>query len=78
MAEHGGGGLPVAVAGAFAAAPNYGLPWLRFPSPLIEPDLRISRIRLCASEGKKHLPSITATSAFGYKQTSSRPKSTSA
>ncbi len=36
--------------------------------------LRISRIRLCASEGEKHSPSITATSASGYKQTSSRPK----
>jgi len=41
-----GGRLPVAMAGAFAAAPQSGLPWLRFPSPLIEPDLRISRIRL--------------------------------
>ncbi len=68
----------MAVADAFAAAPNYGLPWLRFPSPLIEPDLWISRIRICASEGKKHLPSITATSAYGYKQTSSRPKMRSA
>ncbi len=35
----------------------------RFPCPLIEPDVRISRIRLCASEGNKHLPSITATFA---------------
>ncbi len=34
---------------------------------LIEPDVRISRIRLCASECKKHLPSTTATSAYGYK-----------
>ena len=42
----GGGRLPVAMAGAFAAAPQSGLPWPRFPSPLIEPDLRISRIRL--------------------------------
>jgi hypothetical protein len=32
--------------GAFAAAPQSGLPWPRFPSPLIEPDVRISRIRL--------------------------------
>ncbi len=37
--------------------------WHRF----VEPDVRISRIRLCASEGKKHLPSTTATSAYGYK-----------
>ncbi len=51
---------------------------LRFPSPLIEPDLRISHIRFCAWEGKEHLPNITATSAFGYKQTSSRPKMMSA
>ncbi len=42
----GGGRLPVAMAGAFAAAPHSGLPWPRFPSPLIEPDVRISRIRL--------------------------------
>ncbi len=36
----GGGRLPVAMAGAFAAAPQSGLPWPRFPSPLIEPDGR--------------------------------------
>ena len=42
----GDGRLPVAMAGAFAAAPHSGLPWPRFPSPLIEPDVRISRIRL--------------------------------
>ncbi len=34
------------MADAFAAAPQSDLPWPRFPSPLIEPDLRISRIRL--------------------------------
>jgi hypothetical protein len=38
---------------------------LGFPSPLIEPDVPISGIRLCVSEGEKHFPSITATSAFG-------------
>ncbi len=42
----GGGRLPVAKAGAFAAAPQSGLPWPRFPSPLIEPDVPISGIRL--------------------------------
>ena len=42
----GGGRLPVAMAGAFAAAPQSGLPWPRFPSPLIEPDVPISGIRL--------------------------------
>ncbi len=42
----GGGRLPVAMAVAFAAAPHSGLPWLRFPSPLIEPDVPISGIRL--------------------------------
>jgi hypothetical protein len=36
----------VAIAGAFAAAPQSGLPWPRFPSPLIEPDVPISGIRL--------------------------------
>ena len=55
----------MAMAGAFAAAPQSGLAWPHFPSPLIEPDALISGIRLCASEGKKHLPSITATSALG-------------
>ena len=42
----GGGRLPVAMAGAFAATPRSGLPWPRFPSPLIEPDVPISGIRL--------------------------------
>ncbi len=42
----GGGRLPVAMAGAFAAAPQSGLPWPRFPFPLIEPDVPISGIRL--------------------------------
>ncbi len=42
----GGGRLPVAMASAFAAAPQSGLPWLRFPSPFIEPDVPISGIRL--------------------------------
>ncbi len=32
------------MAGAFAAAPQSDLPWPRFPSPLIEPDLRICRV----------------------------------
>jgi len=38
---------------------------LRFPFLLIEPDVRISRARLCESEDEKHFPSITATSAYG-------------
>jgi hypothetical protein len=38
---------------------------LRFCSPLIEPDVRISRIRHCAWEGEKQFLSITATSASG-------------
>ncbi len=50
----------------------------RFPSPLIEPDLRISRTRLCAWKGEKQFPSITATSASGYKQTLAGQKTTSA
>ena len=41
--------LPVAVDEAFAASPQSGLAWLCFLFPLIEPDRRISRIRL--SEG---------------------------
>src|SRR5215212_8258530 len=42
----GGFSLPVGCGGAFAPPPQSGLAWLRFPSPLIEPDVRISRIRL--------------------------------
>src|SRR5215471_1167589 len=38
--------LPVAVDEAFAASPQSGLAWLCFLFPLIEPDRRISRIRL--------------------------------
>src|SRR4051795_13529155 len=42
----GGVSLPVGYGGAFAPPPQSGLAWLRFPSPLVEPDVRISRIRL--------------------------------
>src|SRR6266571_1181874 len=38
--------LPVAVDEAFASSPQSGLAWLCFLFPLIEPDRRISRIRL--------------------------------
>ncbi len=38
--------LPVAGDGAFASSPQYGFGWLGFLLPLIEPDRRISRIRL--------------------------------
>ena len=51
---------------------------LRSLSPFIEPDVRISRIRLCAWKGEKQFPSITATSASGYKQTLAGLKTTSA
>ena len=41
------GGRGVAVPGGFRQVPvPHSPPWLRFQSPLIEPDLRISRIRL--------------------------------
>src|SRR5215469_8089589 len=40
------GSLPVAIGGAFATPPQSGLTWLCFLFPLIEPDRRISRIRL--------------------------------
>jgi hypothetical protein len=36
----------VAIGGAFATPPQSGLTWLCFLFPLIEPDRRISRIRL--------------------------------
>ena len=42
----GGGRRPVAVGGPFGPSPQSGAPWLRLPSPLIKPDVRISRIRL--------------------------------
>ena len=38
--------LPVAVDEAFAASPQSGLAWLCFLFPLIEPNRRVSRIRL--------------------------------
>ena len=40
----------MAVAGALAAAPRSGLPWPRFPSPFIELDVRIFRIRLSGQQ----------------------------
>jgi len=40
------GSLPVTIGGAFAAPPHSGLTWFCFLFPLIEPDRRISRIRL--------------------------------
>ena len=41
-----GFGLPVAADETFASSPQSGLAWLCFLFPLIEPDKRISRIRL--------------------------------
>ena len=41
-----GGSLPVALGWAFASPPQSGLTWLCFLFPLIEPDRRLSRIRL--------------------------------
>jgi hypothetical protein len=38
--------LPVAADEAFASSPQSGLAWLGFRFPLVEPDRRISRIRL--------------------------------
>jgi len=38
--------LPVAIGGAFTPPPQSGLAWLYFLFPLIEPNRRISRIRL--------------------------------
>ena len=69
--RRGGGRLPVAMAGAFAAAPQSGLPWPRFHSPLIEPDVPISGIWLLESASD-------IESAYGYKQTWRRRNSMSA
>ena len=41
-----GGSLPVALGAVFTAPPQSGLAWLCFLFPLIEPDVRICRIRL--------------------------------
>src|SRR5437762_13715580 len=50
------GSLPVAfVSAAFAERPQSGLAWLCFLFPLIEPDRRISRIRL-SEEGSRFRP----------------------
>ena len=54
----GGVRLPVAVPSLSGSAPQSGLPWLRFQRPLIEPDVRISRIRL--SSRSSHLRSRRA------------------
>ncbi len=43
---------------AQTAAPQFGLPWPRFRSPRIEPDVRISRTQPCASASKKHRPRL--------------------
>ena len=50
-----GRSLPVATDEAFAAAPQSGLAWLCFLFPLIEPDRRISRIRL-SEKGSRSRP----------------------
>src|SRR5271157_423246 len=49
------GSLPVAADEAFAASPQSGLAWLCFLFPLIEPDRRISRIRL-SEKGSRFRP----------------------
>ena len=51
----------VAVSGGFRQVPvPHSPPWLRFQSPLIEPDVRISRIRL----SDEIMPSHTESSPF--------------
>ena len=52
----------VAMAGAFAATPLSGLPWLRFPSPFIEPYVRVSRTWLLESTNDLE-------SAYGWEAT---------
>ncbi len=47
--------LPVAGDWAFAASPQSGLAWLCFLFPLIEPDRRMSRIRL-SEKGSRFRP----------------------
>ena len=58
------GSLPVAIDGAFATPPQSGLTWFCFLFPLIEPDRRISRIRLSEkthTELSRHVtPSATS------------------
>ena len=45
---------------AFAVPVPHSPPWLRFQSPLIEPDVRFSRIRL----SDEIMPSPTESSSF--------------
>ena len=71
--------LPVAVNGAFATSPQSGLTWLWFLFPLIEPDRRISRIRLSekgheVAHGKlagrlvsRTSPNLSCRSSSGYR-----------
>jgi len=49
------GSLPVAADEAFASSPQSGWAWLCFLFPLIEPDRRISRIRL-SEKGSRFRP----------------------
>jgi hypothetical protein len=44
--RRGGGSLPVGCRRRFRPPPQSGLTWLRFLSPLVKPDVQISRIRL--------------------------------
>ena len=48
----GCGRLPVVLTASFGTAPQSGLPWLRLQRPLLEPDVRISRIRLSSSTSR--------------------------
>ncbi len=50
---------------AAVAIPGHWISCAFQGATLIEPDVPISGIRIYASEGKKHLPSTTATSALG-------------
>jgi hypothetical protein len=56
----GGNCLPA----AFASTPvAHSRPWFRFPSPLIEPDVRISRIRLSDQVLPQGMREFTSTRA---------------
>ena len=66
------GGRGVAVPGGFRQGPvPHSPPWLRFQSPLIEPDVRISRIRL----SDEIMPSPTESSPFAWQGARARTPS---
>ena len=73
----GGGRLPVEMVGAFAAAPQSGWPWPRFPSPLIEPDCRFPVSGFARRKVKSIFPVSPLLLLLANKRSSSHASGTS-